>query len=94
MEIHLPKSEETKDTSASISVSGVSAVGNTNHGHQSSVETRSDSGDETITDSPVSTARKLLSQVVQWFRKVLRIDSRRDARRASVSVLRDRKHKH
>lgn len=63
------------DASASISVSGVSANGTTNTGGQPSVEARSHSGGETITDSPIKTARKLLQKVVQWFRKVLRIDA-------------------
>ena len=62
------------NASASVSVSGVSAGGTTNTGGQSSVEARSNSGGETITDSPIKTARKLLSQVVQRIRKILRLD--------------------
>ena len=69
------KQDNPADASASISVSGVSASGATDTGGQSSVEARSHSGGETITDSPIKTARKLLQKVVRWVRKVLRIDA-------------------
>lgn len=64
-----------KDEGVTVTVSGVSASGTSDTGGQSTVEARGDAGGETSADSPIQTARKLLQKMVQWVRKVLRIDS-------------------
>lgn len=68
------KQDGAKDEGVTVAVQGVSSVSASDSGGQSSVETRSDAGGETPADSPLQTARKLLSKVVRWVRKVLRID--------------------
>ena len=65
----------TKDESVTVTVSGVSSVGTSDSGGQPSVEARGNAGGETFANSPLKAARKLLSKMVQWVRKVLRIDS-------------------
>ena len=65
----------TKDESVTVTVSGVSADGTSDTGGKFTVEARGDAGGEATTDSPLKAARKLLSKMVQWVRKVLRIDS-------------------
>lgn len=82
------------DESVAVTVSGVSADGTSDSGGQSTVEARGDTGGEASANSPIQTARELLQKVVRWVRKILRFNPRRNAQRASVSVLRDRKHKH
>lgn len=62
------------DESVAVTVSGVSSVGTSDSGGELTVEARGDTGGEATTDSPLQTARKLLSKVVRWVRKILRID--------------------
>ena len=65
----------TKDEGVTVTVSGVSASGTSDTGGEFTVEARGNAGGEASSDSPLKAARKLLSKMVQWVRKVLRIDS-------------------
>jgi len=67
--------DNPKNESATVAVQGVSASGSSDTGGQPSVEARGDAGGEASADSPLKAARKLLSKMVQWVRKILRIDT-------------------
>ncbi len=69
------KRRNKKNEDTTVTVTGVSASGTSDTGGQSTVEARGDAGGEASADSPIQTARKLLQKMVQWVRKVLRIDS-------------------
>ena len=62
------------DESVAVTVSGVSASGTSDTGGEFTVEARGDTGSEASADSPLKAASKLLSNMVRWVRKVLRLD--------------------
>jgi hypothetical protein len=66
------RAKDKQDTAAVVQGVSANAVGNTGGGN---VEARADAGDQPAQDSPIQTARKLLQKMVQWVRKILRIDS-------------------
>ena len=66
------RAKNKQDTT--VTLEGVSAdgIGDSFGGN---VEIRHDAGDQPTKNLAVQTARKLLSKVVQWFRKILRLDT-------------------
>ena len=67
------RAKNKQDTAVAVQGVSADAIGDSSGGD---VETRHDAGDQPTQDSPLKAARKLLSEMVQRIRKILRLDPR------------------